>query len=58
MQFFGTPKGRVVAGTVVAAAGLVDLLTGQQLILGLGLTVVGAALALRGLIEMRRPKSP
>jgi len=58
VQFFATPKGRVIAGTALAVGGLVDLLTGQKSILALVLAVAGAALALHGLIEMRRRKSP
>jgi uncharacterized membrane protein HdeD (DUF308 family) len=55
MRFFGTPKGRVVTGAVMLVAGLLGFLGAQRsLILSVVLTVVGAAIVVRGLIEMRR----
>lgn len=57
MQFFGTPKGMVVTGVVVALGGLVDLVAGQQsMALKIGLVVVGVALIVRGVLRARLAK--
>jgi hypothetical protein len=56
MRFFATWKGKVLTGTVLVLAGLLDLARGSQG-LGIGLTVVGAAMLAQGLLAWRSARS-
>ena len=56
MRFFATWKGKVLTGIVLVLAGLLDLATGSRG-LGIGLTVVGAAMLVQGLLARRSAKS-